>query len=108
MESMNIVNAQTLKTWLASKEAVVIDVRSDEEFATGHIPGALHLPVDRCHTNTLPSEALEGKKIVFQCKLGKRGERACQQCQDDFDAKQVWNLEGGIEAWIAAGYPLEG
>lgn len=98
------VDAATLKNWLENAEAVLIDVRGNEEFAGGHIPGAINLPLEMCVPHALPETA--GKKLVFQCLKGKRSVSACEQCREGLNAEEAWTLEGGIAAWEAAGFEI--
>jgi rhodanese-related sulfurtransferase len=85
---------------LAGEGAVVIDVRSDAEVARGKIAGALHIPL-----HTLPARLSElDKKIplVFCCQMGGRSAQACQFAVAQ-GYEKVYNLQGGMNAWIAAG-----
>ena len=103
--TIQTVSPQMLQEWLANDEAVLVDVRADAEFKHEHIQGAIHLPLNQCNADTLPKYA--DKKLVFQCKLGKRSESACQQCKDAVGEENIWSLIGGIEAWKAAGLPIQ-
>jgi rhodanese-related sulfurtransferase len=82
----------------ADGEAVIIDVRDPFERAAGHIPGSRAMPL-----SSLDVEALrrEEKRVIFQCRSGARSTKACQQ----FGGGE--SLAGGIEAWRAAGLPIE-
>ena len=50
---------------------------------------------------------LQGKKIILQCRIGGRSMRACQLLQAEGLEHDVWNLEGGIDAWKEAGYKVQ-
>ena len=53
--------------------ALLIDVRGEEEYAAGHIPGSVNIPL-----NSLASADIDGEKLLFvYCKSGKRSARAC-------------------------------
>ncbi|MBP7002725.1 rhodanese-like domain-containing protein [Amaricoccus sp.] len=100
------VSAREAARWIADGEAVLVDVRSAEEFRAGHVAAALSLPLD-----TLPGalDALQlpaGRKLVFQCQRGARGEAACVATEGTGRAR--YNLEGGLDAWRAAGLPVIG
>jgi rhodanese-related sulfurtransferase len=79
-----------------------LDVREDFEFAGGHIPEALHLPL-----MDLPQSLDQvdvGTKWVVVCHIGQRSEMATRFLnQNGYNAE---NLEGGMEAWAAAGLPV--
>ncbi|MAZ44521.1 MAG: sulfurtransferase [Legionellales bacterium] len=99
------VDPATLKQWLENEEAILIDVRSTEEFAEGHIPGAVNLPLEMCVPHALPEA--ENKKLVFQCLKGKRSVTACEQCRQGLNVPFAWTLEGGIAAWESAGFEVK-
>jgi len=84
--------------------AVVLDVREPEEFAAGHVPGAINLPQADLATrrDDLPRDA----PLLLVCQGGYRSLRAAQFLkQAGFD--RVVSVRGGTEAWRAAGRPVE-
>ena len=105
---MNNISATQAAAWLASGEAVLIDVREPDEFRAGHVVHALSLPLsalDDCMAQLdIPAE----RKLIFQCLKGARGEKACVSVRGGSCKNEVYNLEGGIDAWKAAGFPVVG
>ena len=99
------IDAPTLKRWLDSGEAVLIDVREPGEHASCHIAGATLLPVGSVCKSALP-KAYEGKKLVVHCLKGGRGSTACEKLLAEDSALTLYNLEGGIGAWQAAGFDV--
>ncbi|MHB8438120.1 MAG: rhodanese-like domain-containing protein [Acidimicrobiales bacterium] len=84
--------------------AIVLDVREHDEWEAGHIPGALHLPVGHLEKGfaTLPRD----RRIVVVCRSGNRSAMATTfLVRSGSDAV---NLGGGMQAWAAAGLPVEG
>jgi len=80
----------------------LIDVREPDEFAAGHVPGAVNLPMstlgERLHE--LPDAAFD---VI--CQVGGRSARVVQALEArGYDAT---NVEGGTGEWIAQGYPVE-
>jgi adenylyltransferase/sulfurtransferase len=75
---------------------VLIDVREPAEFAHGHLPGAINVPMDRIEQQApqLPREA----ELVFMCRSGVRSLRACALARRA-GAPQPLQLEGGLLAW---------
>ncbi|HUO44216.1 MAG TPA: rhodanese family protein [Burkholderiales bacterium] len=94
-----------LKQWLERGEAVLIDVREPAEYRAAHIPAATLLPLGQVGRTALPG--VDGKKLVMHCKAGKRGQEACDKLTRENTSLEVYNLEGGIEAWEKAGLPVE-
>ena len=85
-------------------EALVIDVREMGEFAEGHIPGAVNMPLSTFQPGKLP--AASGKTIVLNCLGGKRSGMALEKCSAAQAAVDT-HLAGGFGAWVAAGFPVE-
>lgn len=90
---------------VAAGAVTVVDVRSANEWAGGHIPGAVHIPLgylaERCRT--LPVT----KPLVTQCQSGGRSAIAASLLER-LGFSGVINLEGGYAAWAAAELPSEG
>ena len=95
------VNAKTLKSWIETGEAVVIDVREPIEYAEERITNATLLPLGEVTKAKLPP--INGKKLVIHCRSGKRGTNACEKLLSEDPNLEIYNLEGGISAWKALG-----
>jgi rhodanese-related sulfurtransferase len=100
---MKTIDHDTLKRWLANGEAVVLDVREPAEHTAEHIAGATLQPLGTLCCNRLPET--QGKKLVVHCHSGKRSSAACQKLLAEDPELEIYNLEGGIAAWGAAGNP---
>lgn len=101
---MKHVDAITLKQWLKNGEAIVIDVREPVEHAAKNIPEARLCPLgelDKKHPK-FP----KNKKIVMHCKSGMRGGLACQKLLEIYPELDIYNLQGGIEAWEIVGFKI--
>jgi hydroxyacylglutathione hydrolase len=83
----------------------VVDVRSANEWATGQIPGAIHIPLG--YLDDHASQLTAGRPIVVQCQSGGRSSIAASILERR-GVRGVVNLSGGITAWSAAGQPIEG
>ena len=84
--------------------AVIIDVRSDAEWANGHIPGALHYEINTILQilDQLPYD----RPLGFICGSGYRGSIAASLVQKA-GFENVINIKGGMKGWIQAGLPVE-
>ena len=88
----------------SDKEVVLLDVRTPEEFAQGHIEGSTLIPLQTLESNlTLLSDA-KNKKIIVYCHSGNRSVAASRiLVQNGF---KPLNMKGGITAWTEAGFDL--
>lgn len=102
---MKMVDAYALKEWLENGEAVVVDVRGEEEHAREHIAGSKLIPLGHISLKALPD--LKGKKLVVHCGMGKRGGKACEKLLSENPKLEIYNLEGGITAWVNAGFGVK-
>ncbi len=98
------IDPKTLRDWLQSGQAVLVDVRDDGEYKSGHIDGSHHIPLGLIDPANLP--AYEGRKLVMQCKLGGRSTKACEKLAATGQIPEIHNLKGGIQVWIDAGLPV--
>jgi len=87
--------------------AIVIDVRRDDEWASGHVTGALHIPVDDLlgqAETMLPTD----KQLLFICAMGARSGLACEMVSAlGFDSDILFNIEEGTPTWIQNNLPTE-
>jgi rhodanese-related sulfurtransferase len=82
-------------------DAVLLDVREDDEWRAGHAPGALHVPLGEVPARL--GELPDGEVHVI-CRSGGRSARAVAWLeQNGFEAV---NVAGGMGAWQAAGRPM--
>jgi rhodanese-related sulfurtransferase len=87
-----------------SPNAIVIDVREYPEYAAGNIANSRLVPL-----STLKNAAANwdrNESYLFVCKVGERSLRAAQQ-MSALGFTNVANLSGGVDAWRAAGLPLD-
>lgn len=98
------LTAQELDAMLRADAAVVVDVREVDEFAAGHIPGAINMPLSTFQASRLPDAS--GRKLVLNCLGGKRSGMALDKCAVA-EAAADTHLAGGFGAWQSAGLPVE-
>ena len=88
----------------ASGDSVVVDVRALDEYAEGHVTGALFIHVDTLlgRIDELPTD----KNLLFICAVGVRSGLAAEMAAAmGFDSERLYNIEDGTPAWIEAGKP---
>jgi rhodanese-related sulfurtransferase len=79
---------------------VLLDVREIEEWAAGHAPGAVHVPLSRLTPDAVPS----GATVLCLCRSGNRSGRATEALRNH--GIDALNVAGGMHAWAAAGLPV--
>ena len=89
---------------LKADQALAVDVREADEFAAGHIPGAVNLPLSVFRADGLPDPG--DRVLVLNCLGGKRSGAALDKCRTAGAAVDT-HLAGGFGAWEAAGLPVE-
>ena len=91
----------------ASPGSALIDVRTPAEFESVHATGARSMPLDALDVSKLDAHRRESAGQVFViCKSGSRSARACQSLMSS-GVTDVFSVEGGTEAWLRAGLPVE-
>jgi rhodanese-related sulfurtransferase len=83
-----------------------VDVREPYEYAMGHVPGTVNIPLGRfvAESRSLPKD----RKLVLVCASGNRSSQAAQYLVGQgFEGAKVGNLEGGTSGWMAAGFEVE-
>ena len=88
---------------IESGEVHVVDVRRPDEYAEGHIDGAVLIPVDDLlkRKHELPMD----RPIIMVCKAGVRSALASEMAAA-IGCRRVYNLEGGMDEWIKQGLPV--
>jgi len=77
----------------------IVDVRSPDEYATGHVPGAINIPVDQVEARVADIDA--ASEVVLVCQSGSRALIAARRLAHDRPGIQI--LEGGTGAWVGSG-----
>lgn len=97
LEATQMINRQ---------DALVIDVREDAEFASGHILGARHIPLGQLEARAKELQKYKSKPVIACCATGNRSSAAIATLRK-LGFENVYNLSGGYAAWQQAGLPVE-
>jgi rhodanese-related sulfurtransferase len=101
-----VEQADTLKaTRLYNDDALVLDVREDKEFTSGHIPKARHIPLGQLSSRLQELDKFKSRPILVTCRSGQRSARACGMLKKA-GFETVFNQAGGIIAWERANLPV--
>jgi rhodanese-related sulfurtransferase len=89
------VAARVAEGWM------LLDVRTDDEWAAGRIAGSVHIPMD------LLMQRLDelDERVVCVCAVGARSARVAQFL--NAQGREAVNLDGGLYAWEGSGLPVE-
>lgn len=85
-------------------ELTIIDVRTPGEYASGHLPGALNIPLDQLRRAVPALRDVRGELLIV-CASGARSRRACELLAENGTAAAT--LTGGTQGWAAAGRRLD-
>jgi rhodanese-related sulfurtransferase len=86
---------------------VVLDVRSEQEFASGHVPGALNVPHDQLTARLASLDLDSDDEVVVYCESGRRAGAAESELRRA-GFSSVRHLEGDMSAWRRGDLPCEG
>jgi rhodanese-related sulfurtransferase len=86
---------------------VLVDVREADEFAAGHLAGAMHVSRGLLEFKFTANPALQARdlKVVLYCKTSGRAALAASTLQE-MGYLDVQSIAGGFDAWVVAGKPV--
>ncbi len=87
------------------EDAVLLDVREDNEYRGGHIVNSVHLPLSVLDKRLDELEKYKDRPIIVACRTGSRSAAACTRLSKAGFGR-VYNLGGGVLAWENANLPL--
>jgi rhodanese-related sulfurtransferase len=90
---------------LINADAIVIDLRSADAFARGHIVNAKNIPLDQLEASSDKIERWKSKPIIAVCESGVSSTRAVATLRKS-GIESVYGLRGGISAWTQENMPL--
>ncbi len=85
--------------------AVVIDVREPKEMTDGQIINSIHVPFTELSNQLKKLEKYKQKAVIVSCRSGLRSASVCKTLRKN-EFTQVYNLRGGVVAWVKDGLPL--
>lgn len=104
LEPFKRINVKQAKAMLDRGGSVVVDVRRPDEWVTGHVKGAIHIPVDEVlnRIDELPTD----KDLLFICAVGVRSALACEMAAAmGRPPERLFNIEEGMPKWIRENLP---
>lgn len=106
-EPFTRISVAEAKEKLDKGEAVMVDVRDPHEYIEVHATGVRLIPVNTVMSEVKQIREFAGdKEVLFICKSGQRSALAAEfATAAGVDDIPLSNVEGGTQAWVAAGYP---
>lgn len=101
----NNISATEAVMLMNRAKPLVLDVRDEAEFASGHIQGAKHIPLAELASRIKEIEKFKEKPVLVHCQRGVRSKTACKVLRAQ-GFTQLKQLQGGVEAWLEAKLPL--
>jgi molybdopterin/thiamine biosynthesis adenylyltransferase len=86
---------------------LVIDVREAEEWSTGHLPGARHVPKSYLESRIEGAAPDRDQRVILYCQSGNRSAWAARTLSEDLGYANVESMTGGITLWKDRGYGVE-
>lgn len=107
-ENINIIKTispKEFKSKVDSSKYTIIDVRTPQEFNSGHIKGALNVNYYNSNFKRELNKLDKNKKYLFYCQSGHRSSKALEIAKE-LNFKEVYDMQGGIINWYKNQYPL--
>lgn len=103
--SVETISPQVLLAQLdAPREFLILDVRSEAEYADGHVPGAINIPYREIPNRLAELADFHNRKIVVYCEVGVRAGIA-EHALEQAGFQQVIHLDGHMRRWRQEGLP---
>lgn len=85
---------------------LILDVREQSEFNESHLYDATNIPLGEINASLSTLEPYKNTEIIVYCRTDFRSGMASQNLANNHNFTKIYNMLGGINAWIAAGYPV--
>ena len=101
-----ISNSELLQRVDEGDAPVILDVRTDKEYASGHVPGAINIPVDQLSARLTELRRHDNAEIVVYCESGRRASKAADILIGD-GFLNVRHMQGDMRQWRQDGLPMD-
>lgn len=105
LSNINQLNVNDAVRLMNDDNLVILDVREDKEFNSGHIRDSVHIPLGALSQRINELEKFKNKNILAVCRSGSRSNSACSNLKKQ-GFENVNNLAGGIMSWSGANLPI--
>jgi rhodanese-related sulfurtransferase len=109
-QSYNNISVETAHNMISNKtqfpNLVILDVREQWEYNESHLCNSTLIPLSEINTRIDELEPYKQTEIIVYCRSGSRSAQASQNLADNYNFTKIYNMLGGIGAWISAGYEV--
>lgn len=88
------------------QSSLIVDVRENDEWNAGHIAGAIHIPLSEISNRLNELEKYKNAPVIMQCRSGVRSAKAANLLAKS-GFMQIYNMEGGLNAWQDANLKIQ-
>ncbi len=99
------LTAEQVVALVNHEKAVIIDIRTEEQFQNGHVINAISIPASRADTLLMHLKKYKQRSIILVCALGTQAPKLVAQLQQA-GLKKIYILAGGMRAWKSASMPI--
>ncbi len=92
---------------LVGNGVALVDVRETDEYSTGHLPGAKHVPRGYLESRIEGAVPDRSQRVVLYCASGQRSALAARTLSEDLGYENVQSMTGGITLWKDRGYKVD-
>lgn len=99
------INPQVATNLVNQQNAVIVDVRDNDEFRAGHIPGSLNIPAGKAMERISELEQYKDRPLILTCKMGNQAAHLGRQLRGK-GFKELFRIQGGVTAWRNDNLPV--
>ena len=103
-KAFEVIDVHEAKSMIDTQVVQFIDSREVDEHESGHVPDSINIP--HMETFNRISEIDTDKPVLFICKAGQRSAVAAEFAYAAGLTNELYNVDGGHDAWEESGYPL--
>ena len=105
-EGVMVLNPESFEQKMNDDDIQLVDVRTPEEFAEGHIANAVNININGDSFDAEITKLDKNKPVMVYCKMGGRSAKAAASLREK-GFKNISDLDGGITGWMETGKPIE-
>jgi rhodanese-related sulfurtransferase len=100
------LTTEQAKEFIKTDQPLILDVRTTQEYAAGHLPGAVHIPLHQLEKRYSEVAQFRDRPVLIYCATGNRSTVAAKILIDK-GFERISNLRHGIADWVRKNHPVE-